>query len=96
MSKETELANVAADLAALLERIQEIRALKYYTVAVCQSDGMGTHYVTGGLFSDIEEARQAALKECAKDWGDWDIDALDILFVAEGKVTFLEYQDFID
>lgn len=64
-----------------------------FTVAVCEKKGTGTHFVTGVDAPDIETAKQEAIAECLANWGsDWD-GCIDVLFVAQGDVQFIEYQE---
>lgn len=69
--------------------------LKTFTIAVCEDTKEGTHHVASYNAPNIETAKEYAIAETAADWGrdDDDIEGLMVLWVAEGDVTLLEYND---
>jgi hypothetical protein len=67
-----------------------------YTVWIAQSNGEGTTFVTCVESDSSHGAKRIALCECSDAWGDegdYPIDSLRVVGVAEGDVEIVEWND---
>lgn len=66
-----------------------------YTAFCQQTDGKGTIWVSTVEATDVDEAIELAIRECADDWW-YDPQDVHCLGIAEGGVNILYWEDIED